>query len=49
MMDSSRLWAKSKRQGEALHPSMLLSCHLADVYKAAVQLLDATGDDQLRA
>jgi CRISPR-associated endonuclease/helicase Cas3 len=48
-MDSNRLWAKSKSEGEAEHPSMLLPQHLKDVYAAAERVLDATGDDQLSA
>jgi CRISPR-associated endonuclease/helicase Cas3 len=48
-MDPNHLWAKSKRNDEPVHPSMFLPRHLVDVYEAAVQVLDATGDDQLRA
>lgn len=48
-MDSNHLWAKSRPRGEAEHESMLLHRHLSDVYDAAVQVLDATGDDQLLA
>src|SRR5262249_35001073 len=49
LMDPNRLWAKSKRDDEPEHPSMFLPQHLADVHGAAAQVLDATGDDQLRA
>lgn len=48
-MAQNHLWAKSRMHGEAEHPSMLLHHHLADVYDAAVQVLNATGDDQLLA
>jgi CRISPR-associated endonuclease/helicase Cas3 len=48
-MDPNRLWAKSWREGDDFHPSMLLPQHLADVYEAAKRVLDATADDQLRA
>ena len=48
-MDPNRLWAKSQPRGEALHDSMLLHRHLADVHDAAAKVLDATGDDQLLA
>lgn len=48
-MDATRLWAKSKREDEPERPSMLLPRHLEDVYEAALRVLDATGDDQLRA
>jgi len=48
-MDSSRLWAKSKRDGEGEVPSMFLPGHLQDVFAAALQVLDATTDDQLVA
>jgi CRISPR-associated endonuclease/helicase Cas3 len=48
-MDPNRLWAKSKRPDEPEHPSMFLPGHLADVYHAAERVLDATGDDQLKA
>src|SRR5690349_9770009 len=43
------LLAKSQKPGEPWHPSMLLSVHLSDVCAAALQVLDATGDDQLLA
>ena len=49
MMDPKRLWAKSKRDDESEHRSMLLPGHLQDVYHAAERVLDATADDQLRA
>lgn len=49
LIDSTRLWAKSRWDGEDEHESMLLHRHLADVHAAAVKVLDATGDDQLRA
>lgn len=48
-MDPKRLWAKSKPQHKDLHPSMFLLQHLKDVESAAERVLDATGDDQLRA
>jgi CRISPR-associated endonuclease/helicase Cas3 len=48
-MDPSKLWAKSKRDDEDEHSSMLLPQHLKDVYAAAEKVLDATGDDQLNA
>lgn len=48
-MDATRLWAKSKRENEPEHPSMLLPQHLKDVYAAAERVLNATGDDQLKA
>src|SRR5207253_5855840 len=48
-MDSSRLWAKSKRDDEAEVPSMFLPGHLQDVFAAAHQVLDATAADQLMA
>ncbi len=44
-----RLLAKSRRDGEPWRDSMLLIGHLQDVYAAAVRVLDATGEDQLRA
>jgi len=47
--DPKHLWAKSRRHGEAEHASMRLHQHLADVYDAATQVVDATGDDQLLA
>jgi CRISPR-associated endonuclease/helicase Cas3 len=48
-MDPRRLWAKSQPHGAAEHPSMLLPQHLIDVHAAAGCVLDATGDEQLRA
>jgi len=48
-MDPKRLWAKSKPQHKGEHPSMFLLQHLKDVRAAADRILDATGDDQLRA
>lgn len=48
-MDPNHLWAKSKKKDEPVHPSMLLPRHLLDVHEAALQVLDATGDDQLIA
>jgi CRISPR-associated endonuclease/helicase Cas3 len=48
-MNPAFLWAKSKRPDEREHPSMLLSGHLMDALEAATRVLDATGDDQLRA
>ena len=44
-----RLLAKSKREDEPWNDSMLLQVHLADVHSAALCVLNATGDDQLRA
>lgn len=49
MKEFDRLLAKSQKPGESWHPSMLLSVHLSDVYSSALQVLDATGDDQLLA
>ena len=46
-MDASHLWAKSTRDGEPVHPSMFLPRHLDDVYNAAVQVIDASGEEQL--
>ena len=48
-MNTECLWAKSQWPGEADHPSTRLSGHLADVLEAATRVLDATGDEQLRA
>jgi CRISPR-associated endonuclease/helicase Cas3 len=48
-MKVDRLLAKSRKDGEPWSDSMALPGHLADVHTAAVQVLDATGDDQLRA
>jgi CRISPR-associated endonuclease/helicase Cas3 len=48
-MDPKRLWAKSKRDDEDEVSSMFLPGHLQDVYAAAVEVLKATADDQLRA
>jgi CRISPR-associated endonuclease/helicase Cas3 len=48
-MNPEILWAKSKRRDEPERPSMRLSQHLADVLEAATRVLDATGDEQLRA
>lgn len=44
-----RLLAKSRRNGEPFNHSMLLIGHLQDVHAAALRVLDATGEDQLRA
>lgn len=44
-----RLLAKSRRPDEPLTPSMLLLGHLKDVYASARRVLDATGENQLRA
>ncbi|CAN5244833.1 CRISPR-associated helicase/endonuclease Cas3 [soil metagenome] len=49
MMDPKRLWAKSYKDGETEHPSMLLHNHLEDVWRSAGQVLDATAVDQLLA
>lgn len=48
-MFPERLLAKSQRKGEPWHDSMSLPQHLEDVHAAATRVLDATGDDQLRA
>ena len=48
-MTSEFLWAKSKPRDEPDYPSMRLLVHLADVVEAARRVLDATGDQQLRA
>ncbi|MCI0335619.1 MAG: CRISPR-associated helicase Cas3' [Planctomycetes bacterium] len=48
-MNPQRLWAKSARRDEAEIEWMLLPRHLAAVHDAALQVLDATGEDQLRA
>ena len=48
-MKFERLLAKSQHYDEPWIDSMLLPVHLADVYRAAMQVLDATGDDQLAA
>ena len=44
-----KLLAKSQREGEPWRDSMWLPVHLADVYRAAGQVLDATADEQLVA
>ena len=46
-----RLWAKSWESGRdgPPPPHVVLPRHLDDVYQAAVRVVDATGDDQLRA
>ena len=49
LMNTDCLWAKSQWPGEPDHPSTRLSGHLADVLEAATRVLDATGDEQLRA
>ncbi len=43
------LWAKGKLRDQPLHPSALLGQHLIDVVTAARMVVEATGDDQLRA
>jgi len=48
-MDPTRLWAKSRPRDVDEHPSMFLPQHLKDVHTAAERVLEATGDDQLRA
>ncbi len=48
-MAFERLLAKSRKEGEPWHDSMSLPVHLADVHAAAVRVLAAAGDDQLRA
>jgi CRISPR-associated endonuclease/helicase Cas3 len=48
-MITKRLLAKSQMRGEPWNDSMALAAHLADVHAAAVQVLGATGDDQLHA
>src|SRR5262249_55198931 len=49
LMDPERIWAKSKRDDEPLVASMILPGHLADVYSAALRVVEATADEQLRA
>jgi CRISPR-associated endonuclease/helicase Cas3 len=49
MKGFDHLLAKSRRADEPLHPSLLLSGHLSDVYAAALRLLEATSNDQLFA
>jgi CRISPR-associated endonuclease/helicase Cas3 len=49
MQKFDRLLAKSKEEDEPWSDSMLLHVHLADVHNAASRVLDATGDDQLKA
>jgi len=48
-MEAGKLWAKSKRDDESEHPSMLLARHLVDVHEAGGRLLSATAGDQLIA
>src|SRR5262245_812448 len=48
-MQNDRLLAKSKKEDEPWHESIALPVHLKDVHAAAIQVLDATGDDQLQA
>src|SRR5262249_54852823 len=48
-MDPNKLWAKSIPRDGKETPSMLLSGHLAESYEAAKRVLDATGNEQLRA
>ena len=48
-MKVDRLLAKSRKEDEPWSHSMALPGHLADVHTAAVRVLDATGDEQLRA
>lgn len=51
-MKFDRLLAKSRIKGVSTHnqpQSIYLPIHLADAHRAAGQVLDATGDDQLRA
>ena len=48
-LNFERLWAKSRPPDEPLRRSMLLLGHLQDVYAAAERIVDATGEDQLRA
>lgn len=48
-MDEVRLWAKSKRGDEDVHPSMFLATHLADAHTCAGRVLHATGVDQMAA
>ena len=49
MMDFERIWAKSARRNEVPGDWMLLANHLVAAHDAAVQILDATADDQLSA
>jgi CRISPR-associated endonuclease/helicase Cas3 len=48
-MSFPQLLAKSKKDNEPFHPSMLLAGHLEDVYQAADRVLVGTVDDQLSA
>lgn len=48
-MTFAKLLAKSQGPKEAWRDQMWLPVHLTDVHRAAVQLLEATGDDQLSA
>lgn len=49
-MTFPRLRAKSAdKWSDESHPSEFLPQHLKDVYDAAIRILDASGDDQLRA
>src|SRR5262245_28561878 len=49
MTKFDRLLAKSRRVSEPWHDSMWLPVHLEDAYRAAGQVVDATGEDQLKA
>jgi CRISPR-associated endonuclease/helicase Cas3 len=49
MMDSKRLWAKSKPWDAQVNPSMYLLGHLQDVYHSAEKVVAATGHAQLSA
>jgi CRISPR-associated endonuclease/helicase Cas3 len=49
LMKFDRLLAKSQKEGEPWCDSIALLGHLADVHAAAVQIIAATGDQQLRA
>lgn len=48
-MKFEKLLAKSRRRDEPWLDSMWLPVHLEDVHRAAGEVLDATGDDQLKA
>lgn len=50
-MNPERLWAKSSsaNNGQQEPESVFLGGHLKDVYASADKVLEATGDDQLRA
>lgn len=49
VMDRDRLWAKRWTGEGAVMDSAYLPCHLLDVYAAAQQIIDVTGQSQLEA